>query len=351
MSQPAKPKAMVAMSGGVDSSVAALLAMRMGYDCLGVTMKLFKEAAGASDAERVAAALGIPHQTFDFTDEFRAAVIEPFIASYGAGATPNPCVQCNASLKFGVLYEKAMSMGFDKLVTGHYARVLQGPDGSYRLVNAIDRDKDQSYFLYGISPEKLSRVLFPLGGLTKKETREIAAEAGFVNAEKRESQDICFVKDGRHTDFIGAYRGKPFEPGNFVDASGHVLGRHGGIEHFTIGQRKGLGIALGRRVFVKEIRPETGEVVLADESEVFATRIEIMDMNWLAPGLEEDIVLGPVRKQIMIRYNAALVWATISLTAENRLLAVFDEPVRAPARGQAAVLYDGDTVAGGGRIV
>jgi len=364
---------MVAMSGGVDSSVAALLAMRMGYDCTGVTMKLFEEDGGG--AARVAASLGIPHIMIDFTNEFRENVIEPFVSSYEVGATPNPCVDCNIRLKFGLLFDYARDRGFDKLITGHYAKIVQDAEGSsgglggvrhYRLCRAADTDKDQSYFLYGIEPEKLVHIEFPLGGLTKNETRAFAAEAGFENADAKESQDICFVGEGGHAGFIESFRGMPPAPGNFVDTSGRVLGRHGGIVRYTIGQRKGLGYAAGRPVFVKEIRPETDEVVLADEEEIFASRIEITDVRWQScgspwrgcgfpaePGAPDapDASTVPFWAEIMIRYKARPAWAAVSPLPGGNLLAVFDEPVRAPAGGQSAVLYDGDLVVGGGRIV
>ena len=343
---------MVAMSGGVDSSVAALLAMRMGYECTGVTMKLFGNDGG--DAARVAASLGIPHETIDLKDEFLESVIEPFVSAYEAGETPNPCVECNIRLKFGLLFDRARALDFDKLVTGHYARVVQAPEGisggrgGWRLERAADAAKDQSYFLYGIAPEKLEHIIFPLGGLTKKETRALAAEAGFKSASAKESQDICFIGDGGragYAGFIESFRGEPSKPGNFVDTSGRIIGRHGGVIRYTIGQRKGLGVAVGRPVYVKDIRPETGEVVLADEKELFVSRIEITGLNWQSGE-------GPryTRAEIMIRYGGRPAWAAISALPDGNLLAEFDEPVRAPAKGQSAVLYDGDLVLGGGRI-
>jgi len=344
-----KPKAMVAMSGGVDSSVAALLAMRMGYECTGVTMKLFENDGG--DAACVATSLGIPHETIDLKGEFLESVIEPFVSAYEAGETPNPCVDCNIRLKFGLLFDRARALGFDKLITGHYARIVQEPEGvsgrrgGWRLERAADAGKDQSYFLYGIAPEKLEHILFPLGGLTKKETRALAGEAGFQNARAKESQDICFIRDGGYAGFIEGFRGEPSRPGNFVDTSGRIIGRHDGVIRYTIGQRKGLGVAMGRPVYVKDIRPETGEVVLADEKEIFASRIEITDVNWQYGGS-----LRYMRAEVMIRYGGKPVWANISPLAGGNLLAVFDEPVRAPAKGQSAVLYDGDLVLGGGRI-
>jgi len=330
-----KPRALIAMSGGVDSSVAALLAMRMGYECAGVTMKLCAEIEGA---ERVAEALGIEHITVDYSGEFRNLVIEPFVTSYRIGETPNPCILCNRYIKFGLLYDYARENGFDKLVTGHYARI----EDSLRLMRAADTAKDQSYFLYCLTPEKLENILFPLGGLSKDEVRAIASEAGFENAGASESQDICFISDGGYSDFIADYSAAPPASGNFIDSEGRVLGWHCGIERYTIGQRRGLGIAVGHPIFVKEIRPDTGEIVLADEHELFASRIGIADVNLLSE--------MPERAEIMIRYNAKPARASVRLTESGSIIAEFDDPVRAPAKGQAAVLYDGNYVIGGGRI-
>jgi len=354
-----KERALIAMSGGVDSSVAALLSKRMGYDCAGITMKLSPGAPGIDSAALAAEFLGMRHIVLDLSDEFGARVIEPFIASYEAGETPNPCVTCNKEIKFGRLFEYAMAEGFDRLVTGHYAVIEQGPDGEYRLKRASDRAKDQSYFLYGLTHEKLSHILFPLGGLTKKEVRSMAEEAGLPAFDKSESQDICFIPDGDHAGFIAGYRGTPLKGGDFVDTEGRVLGRHGGVERYTIGQRRGLGVALGRPAFVKEIRSDTNEVVLAGEAELFVPHIDIADMNWHipvegGPDIEGEGApekgMGPLRAQVMIRYNAAPVWATIIRVSDGRFRAEFDVPVRAPACGQSAVMYDGDYVIGGGRI-
>ena len=396
MREGGKPKALIAMSGGVDSSAAALLAVRAGYDCVGVTMALrggvadaegaerevdaeeteraadaegarrevdAEEAEWAADAEgagrgadaegikwgadvegaeQAAEKLGIKHLVLDYKNEFRSRVVEPFVSSYETGKTPNPCITCNTDIKFGLLYDYAVAEGFDKLVTGHYARIIEDRNGSFRLARASYAKKDQSYFLYGIPKEKLGHLLFPLGELTKKDVRAIAAEAGLENADKGESQDICFVPNGDHAEFIIGYRGSPSAAGNFVDTHGRILGRHSGIERYTIGQRRGLGLAVGHPIFVKEIRPETREVVLADEYELFVSHINIATVN-----LFSEV---PKRAEVMIRYNAKPARAGISAGPDGSLIAEFDEPVRAPAKGQAAVLYDGDYVIGGGRI-
>ena len=356
-----RQKALIAMSGGVDSSVAALLAQRMGYDCTGVTMRLIPDDGllrcaredgeevcndeAVRSAERVAGALGMPHLVLDFRSEFDAKVIRPFVESYMKGSTPNPCIDCNICIKFGLLYEYAKDHGFDKLVTGHYVKIVSD-GGDIRLARAVHKDKDQSYFLYRLSQDKLSGVLFPLGDLNKEEVRNLAKEAGLECAERSDSQDICFIPEEGHAAFIEGYLGGSLGEGAFVDTSGKVLGRHGGISRYTIGQRKGLGIALGRPVFVKEIRPGTNEIVLSDEEDIFVSKIELEDVMLYTDEL--------TRSQVMIRYRAEPVWAEINdinIEAEGNMQVVFDKPVRAPAKGQSAVLYSGDIVIGGGRIV
>jgi len=359
-------RAMIAMSGGVDSSAAALLVQKMGYECVGVTMKLFEnedvgEESGrpccslsdAADAARAAAALGMPHYVFDFSDEFRSEVIDRFVAAYIGGATPNPCIDCNDFLKFGELLERAQNMGFDKIATGHYAKIeFDEGKGRFLLRRPKDLEKDQTYFLYTLTQEQLSRTLFPLADLTKAEARELAAGASFPNAQKRESQDICFVRGGDYGAFLQEYMGaqdgevSALKPGNFVDEEGNVLGRHEGVAHYTVGQRKGLGIALGRPIFVSEIRPKTNEVVLADESAVFRNEILVSDVNWIACEAKD----APKMAEVAIRYRAKPAAAELKVLESGDVRVHFDSPVRAPARGQAAVFYDGDVVIGGGRI-
>ena len=352
-------RALIAMSGGVDSSVAALLSLRAGYECVGVTMKLFTNEdadepsdrpccslSGAADAARVCGKLGIPHYIFDFTEEFRKDVIERFVGSYEQGETPNPCIDCNQFLKFGKLLDRAKTMGFDKIVTGHYAVINRSGD-RLELTRAVDITKDQTYFLYSMTKDQLEHVDFPLGCLEKTEVRKIATEAGFVNAKKAESQDICFVTNGDYADFIDNYRGKTSEPGFFIDGDGRKLGEHKGITHYTIGQRKGLGIALGHPVFVKEIRPESNEVVLSDEEDIFTDRLELCDLNWIIKEPDAE----SIRTTVAIRYGMVPAPATV-YPGHGRSSAeiVFDTPVRAPAKGQAAVMYEDHAVLGGGRI-
>ncbi|MDR1272502.1 MAG: tRNA 2-thiouridine(34) synthase MnmA [Clostridiales Family XIII bacterium] len=352
-------KALIAMSGGVDSSVAALLAARAGYECFGVTMKLFENEdvgiskerpccslADASDAARAAAAIGIPHYIFDFSEDFRREVIGRFVEAYSSGETPNPCIDCNSYIKYGSLYDRLRKMGFDYLVTGHYADIRREDDGLFHMFRARDRKKDQTYFLYSMTQEQLSHTLFPLGPYIKDETREEAAAAGLATAEKPESQDICFVSGG-YADFIEGYGGRAFADGDFVDGEGKVLGRHKGIIRYTIGQRKGLGIALGAPMFVSEIRANAGEVVLTEnERDLFACRVGISGLTAVSGSFP---AAGSI-VEVMIRYGAKPARAQLISVYGDSAELFFENPQRAPAKGQAAVMYDGDELIGGGRI-
>ena len=294
-------KALIAMSGGVDSSVAAALMLKEGYDCIGVTMKLYdnediqesREKTCCSlddieDARAVARKLGIPYYVFNFKDDFKCQVMDRFVDSYMHGETPNPCIECNRHLKFECLYRRAKELGCDVIVTGHYARIRYNEEsGRYELLSCIDSGKDQSYVLYSLTQEQLAHTEFPLGEYTKEECRRIAEELGLVNARKHDSQDICFVPDGNYKRFIEEYTGQTMAPGNFVDTSGNVIGRHTGICNYTIGQRKGLGIATGKPVFVKEIRPETNEVVISDNASLFTDTLYAKDFNWVSWSRDE----------------------------------------------------------------
>ena len=354
-------KAMIALSGGVDSSVAALLTMRQGYDCEGVTLKLYEgeappEAADktccslddAEDARSVCRRLGIPFYVFNFRDSFEREVIDRFIRAYECGATPNPCIDCNRYIKFGGLIERARELGFDKVVTGHYATVeYSAESGRYLLKKSKDKSKDQSYVLWPLTQEQLEMSYFPLGEMTKEQTRALAEENGFINARKRDSQDICFVPDGKFYRFIESRTGKNYPCGDFVDENGNVLGEHKGMIRYTIGQRKGLGLALPHPMYVKEKDTENNRVVLCENSALFSRRLIAKDLNLISvPELT-----APMRVRARVRYNQPEQPATVTQLDSDTIEVVFDEPQRAICKGQAVVLYDGDYVLGGAVIV
>lgn len=352
-------KAIIAMSGGVDSSVAAKLMVDSGYSCIGCTMKLYQnEDAGLSraqtccslddveDARAVAYQIGIPFYVFNFQQAFREQVIQKFVHSYESGQTPNPCIDCNRYLKFGKLYERARVLGFDFLATGHYARIAH--DGRrYLLQKAVDPEKDQSYVLYGMTQELLAHTQFPLGAMTKAQTREIAARSGFLNAKKRDSQDICFVPNGDYASVVALHSQRACPSGDFVDAEGRVLGRHKGVIHYTIGQHRKLGLSLPEARYVCKIDAAENRVVLGAQSELYAKAIDIGACNWIAG----DAPSGTFRCRVKIRYRQPEQWATVTPTGADTAHVVFDASQRAPAPGQAAVCYDGDIVLGGGTIV
>lgn len=351
-------RALIAMSGGVDSSVAAKRMVDAGYDCIGCTMKLYSnEDAGISrahtccslddvaDARAVAYQIGMPFYVFNFQSEFEEKVIRKFVSSYLSGQTPNPCIDCNKYLKFGKLYDRARILGCDFIVTGHYARIEH--DGHrYLLKKAFDPAKDQSYVLYEMTQELLAHTLFPLGALTKAQTREIAERSGFFNAKKHDSQDICFVPDGDYASVVALHAQRACPPGDFVDAAGRVLGRHKGVIHYTIGQHRKLGLSLPEARYVCKIDAERNRVVLGAESDLYANEIDIGACNWIAG----DVPAGSFRCQVKIRYRQPEQWATVTPTGTDTAHIVFDVPQRAPAPGQAAVCYDGDVVLGGGTI-
>lgn len=356
-----RPQAMIAMSGGVDSSVAAYLMQQAGYDCMGVTMKLYEnEDAGVprghtccalddvEDARRVAYALGMPHYVFNYKDAFREQVMARFAAAYQRGATPNPCLDCNRYLKFGLLETRARALGCEVLATGHYARIEQLPDGRYTLRKAVDASKDQSYVLAWLTQEQLAHTRFPLGGLHKTEAREIAEAHGFCNAHKHDSQDICFVPDGDYAEFIRMRTGKTYPHGAFLDTDGNVIGEHSGIIRYTIGQRKGLGVGFGERMYVCSKDMQNNTVTLSREDGLYSSRLTAGDFNWI---LWENAPSEPVEVSARTRYNGreaeAMVWADPDGTVHVE----FRKPQRAVTAGQAVVLYLGDIVVGGGTIL
>ena len=344
-------KAMIAMSGGVDSSVAACLAKELGLDCIGATMKLFSN-YDADDAHGVACRLSIPHYVFDLTDKFESIVIHRFVEGYERGYTPNPCIDCNRYVKFGILLSRAMELGCDFLVTGHYARIEWDDERCrFSLKKALDDAKDQSYFLCSMTQEQLAHTLFPLGGMKKKEVKDVASEQGFLNSQKRESQDICFVTCGSYADFIEQHTknvknlGKNHEPGDFVDFDGKPLGRHKGLIRYTVGQRKGLGIASSHPLYVCAKNARDNTVTLGGEEMLFSTTVTAGAFNWIRPR-----PVCPIRVTAKTRYRQAEQWATVVSAGVDHARIEFDEPQRAVAPGQALVLYDGEDVVGGGTI-
>lgn len=340
-------KVYVGMSGGVDSSVSAAVLKNSGFDAVGVTLRLCGGAEeGSRDAAAVCGRLGIEHRVIDLTQSFKEHVIGDFIFEYSAGRTPNPCVVCNRRIKFGEMLEIALSEGADKIATGHYA-VIKKSSGRYILCRAADTSKDQTYVLYGLTQRQLAHTLFPLGIYTKPQVRELAAEHGFINADRPDSQDICFVPDGDYAAFIENFIGRNFPSGDFVGTSGEKIGRHKGLIRYTVGQRKGLGLALGKPCFVIEKDADNNRVVIGDEPELFFKRVLVDNLNFIP----FDSLDKPLKVTGKLRYRHAEQPATIYPCGEGRLIAEFDEPQRAPSPGQAAVFYDGEIVVGGGTIV
>ena len=353
-------KAIIAMSGGVDSSVAALLTKQKGDDCIGATMQLFhnedigekREKACCSlddvnDARSVAYKIGMPYYVFNFTGRFKEEVIDRFVSSYQKGMTPNPCIDCNRYLKFDKLMDRMRELGRDYIVTGHYARIEYDEEtGRYLLKKAKDDSKDQSYVLYTLTQEQLAHVEFPLGIFNKEEVREIAAQHGFINARKHDSQDICFVPDGDYAAFIERYTGQADKIGSFIDKNGTFICRHKGITHYTIGQRRGLGIPADRRLYVCGIDPESGNVTLGDDKDLFHDELIAGDVNMIVC----DRLSEKTEVTAKIRYRHKEQPAVAWQDDDGKLHVKFDTPQRAITAGQAVVLYQGDTVVGGGVI-
>jgi len=342
-------RVLAAMSGGVDSTLAAALLLEQGHEVVGGSLRLIDPPAGPSapDPAGCAAALGIPFETWDLRGEFARLVIAPFVSAYAAGRTPNPCVLCNARVKFGLLLEKARELGADALATGHYARVVTAPGGRPQLASGADRRKDQSYFLFAIERAALARVRFPLGGLTKDAVRAMARERGLAAAERPESQEICFVPAGGHAAFVrGRAPAAAFAPGPIVDTAGRRLGEHRGLAGYTVGQRRGLGLAAGTPLFVTRLEPETNTLVVGSDEGLWRRELAVAELNWLV-----DEPAAAFRAAVRIRSRHEPAAALISPAGGSAWRVLFDEPQRAITPGQAAVFYDGDTVLGGGWIV
>lgn len=349
-----KGKVIIGMSGGVDSSVGAYLLQKEGYDVIGVTMHIWPNQSSedgccslssVEDARRVANKLGIPYYVFNMQDDFKKYVIEYFVKEYENGRTPNPCIACNRYIKFGALLDKVKSMDVDYIATGHYA-IIEKINDRYVLRKSVDETKDQTYVLYNLTQDQLSKTIFPLGKYRKSQIREIAKEIGLVVANKPDSQEICFIEDNDHYKFINQYTGKESKKGTIEDTNGNILGYHDGITKYTIGQRRGLGISTGKPMFVIDIDAENNTVVLGSNDDLFTKEFIASDLNWLSIKELEK----PINIKAKIRYKAQEQSATVYPLQDNKVNVVFEEKQRAVTPGQSVVFYDNDIVVGGGII-
>ena len=356
-----KEKVVVGMSGGVDSSVAAWLLKEQGYEVIGVTMQIWQDEeeevleeqggccglSAVEDARRTAQLLEIPYYVMNFKADFKRSVMDYFTAEYLAGRTPNPCIACNRYVKWEALLRRSLEIGAGYIATGHYARIKHLENGRFCLVRSVSAAKDQTYALYNLTQDQLSHTLMPAGDYSKEEIREMAGRLGLTVADKPDSQEICFVPDQDYAGFIERTTGVPSREGNFVQKDGTILGRHKGIIHYTIGQRRGLGLPMGRRVVVTEIRPETNEVVIGEQEDVWTDQLLADKMNWMSvPKLK-----GEREALAKIRYNHAGTPCTLWKISQDQVRVQFHEPVRAVTPGQAVVFYEDDCVLGGGTIL